>query len=124
MSDSKPGPGGEGHPADEVLARYARSLDPLYKDILLCFARVEPWRRQKYGLAVQTIHAALEGKYPISTIHRAAEVMADHGVLAFEQDIFVRPTALGEDIIAHLQPKMMTEDPFPEFPPPPTTGGR
>ena len=42
---------------DEQLKSYAESLPSIYREILTAFPRMEPNRRQGYGLAFQTLAA-------------------------------------------------------------------
>ena len=45
---------------EEELRHYAESLPPIYREILGAFPRLEPSRKQGYGLAFQTLAVDFE----------------------------------------------------------------
>lgn len=106
--------------ADDPLGSYVQSIPEVYRDILKAYPEVEPGRRPGYGLAVQTMHAHLGGKYDLGTIAEACQEMERNGVVEIRHGIFVHPTALGERIIAHLTGRVAREKRLPAFPEPPS----
>lgn len=109
---------------DSAFEKYVGDLPQLYKDILHSFPEVDPGRRAGFGLAIQTIHAALDGRYSLGTLRRAIAEMERHGVVILRNGIFAHPTELGEEIIAQLTGLSPAEDSVPPFPLPPTPGAR
>ncbi len=90
-------------PTDEQLRHYADSVPPIYREILGAFPRIEPSRRQGYGLAFQTLAADFENRavtIGLGEIIQACQELERIGLVEIKNRIFVHPTALGERLIA------------------------
>jgi len=96
---------------------YVDSLPLIYRDILSAFPSFEPNRRKGYGLAYQSLFAAMDEKWQMAEIMKACEQMANAGVVAIKQRFFVHPTEVGEELIAQITGQMAPQLSVPEFPP-------
>jgi hypothetical protein len=109
-------------PTDEQLRTYADSLPPIYREILGAFPRIEPSRRQGYGLAFQTLAADFENRamtFGLSEIIQACQELERNGLVKIKNRIFVHPTDLGEHLIALMtgqQAPAVKVDPLPALP--------
>jgi hypothetical protein len=109
-------------PTDEQMRGYADALPPIYREILTAFPRIEPTRRQGYGLAFQTLAADFENRdvpFNLGEILQAGQELERNGLVEIKNRIFVHPTALGERLIALLigqQGPAVKVDPLPALP--------
>lgn len=101
-----------------VTKDYLNSLPPIYRDILSVFPKMEPARRPGYGLAFQSLYAALEGKYPAGDVNAACDQLVAGGAVQIKHAIFVHPTALGEELITALTGHQAKSVEVPPFTPP------
>jgi hypothetical protein len=88
---------------DGQLRPYAQPLPPIYREILAAFPRIEPNRRQGYGLAFQTMAADFENRglaFNLGEIIQACQELKWNGLVDIKNRIFVHPTALGEHLVA------------------------
>lgn len=97
--------------------QYVEDLPPIYRDILAAFPRFDPARKLGYGLSFQSLYSALEGKYSLGEIMLACQNMAGGGAVEIENEIFVHPTPLGEELIAAASGGMVPTPAVPPFPP-------
>ena len=105
---------------DEQLKSYAESLPSIYREILTAFPRLEPFRKQGYGLAFQTLDAGLED-CSLGEIIQACEQLAKHDIVNIKHKIFVHPTQLGERLIGIITGQSAPEvRQVPELPALPT----
>lgn len=107
---------------DKQLQKYAQSLPPIYREILGAFPRIEPNRRQGYGLAFQTLAADLEGRMTgisLGEIIQACQELKQNGLVDIQHGIFVHPTALGERLIALISGQHAPAIKVPKLPSPP-----
>lgn len=102
-----------------VTEEYLQRLPDIYRDILAAFPQLEPTRKAGYGLAYQTLYESLRDRYSMGDIVDACQQMESGGAVELKQQIFVHPTALGEEIIAGLTGKKAPSAPLPAFPTPP-----
>ena len=103
---------------------YLESIPMIYKDVLAAFPRIDHSRKKGHGLAVSTIYANMENEqkpYSIGEIREACRNMAASDVVEIQNQIFVRPTELGEELIASLTDQPVPAKAVPDFPPPPPT---
>jgi hypothetical protein len=98
---------------------YVQTLPDIYRDILQSFPKIEPSRRRGYGLAIQTIHAALHDAYELGEIREACAEMARKKAVEIRNGIFVHPTELGEELVAKLSGQVVAPVQVPAFPDPP-----
>jgi hypothetical protein len=101
-----------------ITKEYVRELPKIYQDILLKFPELEPGRKAGYGLAYQTLSAALSKYYSFGEIVKACENMATGGAVEIKNRIFVHPTDIGEEIIAEMVGHKAPEQHVPDFVPP------
>jgi hypothetical protein len=101
-----------------VTKEYLRQLPAIYTDILQKFPELEPARKAGYGLAYQTLSAALSKYYSFDEIIKACENMAQGGAVEVRNKIFVHPTELGEEIIAEMTGRKAPKQEVPPFLPP------
>ena len=101
-----------------VTQEYIAGLAPIYCDILSAFPRLEPGRKEGYGLAYQTLSAELRDQYSFDEIKTACEKMAAADVVVIRLGIFVCPTPLGEEIIAEIVGRKAPAQHVPDFVPP------
>jgi hypothetical protein len=101
-----------------VTKEYLRGLPTIYQNILQSFPKLEPGRKAGYGLAYQTLSAALSKYYSFGEIVKACENMADGGAVEIRNKIFVHPTELGEEIIAEMTGQKAPQEEVPPFLPP------
>jgi hypothetical protein len=90
-------------PSDAEMIAYAKSLPPIYRDLMAAFPGIEPGRRAGDGLAFPTlaIHFVNIGlEYSFSDVQQACLRLAEEGFIDIKNDIFAHPTALGEQLIA------------------------
>jgi hypothetical protein len=90
-------------PTDAEMTAYAKSLPPVYRDIMAAFPAIEPGRKAGYGLAFQTLamhFANKHAEYSLGDVEEACERLADSGFIEVKNGIFAHPTDLGEQLIA------------------------
>ena len=90
-------------PSDAEITAYARSLPPIYRDILAAFPEIEPGRKAGYGLAFQTLamhFANIRRGYSLGEVQEACKRLAEAGFIEIKNGIFAHPTDLGEQLIA------------------------
>ncbi len=104
---------------DEQLKSYAESLPPIYREILTAFPRLEPGRKQGYGLAFQTLEVDLKS-YNLGEIVQACEQLQQHELVEVKHKIFVHPTQLGEHLIGIITGHNAPVIQVPELPALPT----
>ena len=102
-----------------VTHEYVESLPAIYRDILAAFPRFDATRKRGYGLAYQSLYSALEGKYSLGEIVLACQELAKGGAVEIRNEIFVHPTALGEELIAAVTGGEVPQLAVPPFPRPP-----
>jgi hypothetical protein len=102
----------------QVTHEYLESLAPIYRDILAAFARFDPTRKFGHGLSYQSLYSALDGQYTLGQLRLACEQMAQGGAVEIKNEIFVQPTALGEELIAAVTGGPVAEMSVPPFSPP------
>ena len=100
-----------------ITDEYVKSLPDIYRDVLIAFPQFDSTRKVGYGLAYGSLYSALDGKYTLRQIIIACENMAEGGVMEIKNEIFTRPTPLGEELIAAVTGGTAT--PKSEVPPPP-----
>ena len=101
-----------------ITDEYVNSLPDVYRDILSAFPKFDSTRKFGYGLSIQSLYSALDGRYNLGTIRRACQKMAESGVLTIKHEIFAHPTALGEELIAAVTHGEVPSEDVPPFPPP------
>lgn len=104
---------------DEQLKSYAESLPSIYREILTSFPRMEPNRRQGYGLAFQTLAADLDN-FRLGEIILACEQLEQRNLVEIKHKIFVHPTQLGERLIGIITGQSAPIVQVPELPALPT----
>ena len=104
---------------DEQLKSYAESLPSIYREILTAFPRMEPNRRQGYGLAFQTLAADLDN-FRLGEIILACEQLEQRNLVEIKHRIFVHPTHLGERLIGIITGQSAPVVQVPELPALPT----
>lgn len=104
---------------DEQLKSYAESLPSIYREILTAFPRMEPNRRQGYGLAFQTLAADLDNSR-LGEIILACEQLEQRNLVEIKHKIFVHPTQLGERLIGIITGQSAPVVQVPELPALPT----
>ncbi len=104
---------------DEQLKSYAKSLPPIYREILTAFPRLEPGRKQGYGLAFQTLEVDLKS-YNLGEIVQACEQLEQRELVEVKHKIFVHPTQLGERLIGIITGQSAPVIQVPELPVLPT----
>jgi hypothetical protein len=85
------------------ITAYAKSLPPIYRDIMAAFPEIEPGRKAGYGLAFQTIaihFANTRRGHGFGEVQDACRHLADNGFIKVKNGIFAHPTELGEQLIA------------------------
>lgn len=95
-------------PSDASIKEYARSLPPIYRDIMAAFPDIEPGRKAGYGLAFQTLAAHFANTrrgYGLEEIRGACVALAENGFFEIKNEIFAHPTNLGEQLIAAVADK-------------------
>ena len=104
---------------DEQMESYANSLPPIYREILAAFPRLDPSRKQGYGLAFQTLEVGLEG-FSLGDIILACKQLANRDIVKIKHEIFMHPTQLGERLIGILTgrsaPRASQVPTLPELP--------
>jgi hypothetical protein len=101
-----------------VTPEYVETLPDIYKDVLNAFWMFNPQARPDWGIAPESIHVMLRDKYTRGEIRGAFQQMVEGGALVTSDQIFYRPTAVGQEIIESLQGA--AEHPaVPAFPSPP-----
>jgi hypothetical protein len=107
---------------EEELTRYAESLPPIYREILAAFPRLEPGRKQGYGLAFQTLAADFDSHrmgFTLGQIMQACQGLAEQGIVEIKHRIFAHPTPLGERLIGIITGQLaqsVTIDKLPSLP--------
>jgi hypothetical protein len=101
-----------------VTADYVKSLPDIYRDLLAAFPRFDPTRKVGYGLSLQSLYSALDGRYTLREIRLACESMARGGAVEIKNEIFVHPTPLGEELIAAVTRGAVPPPAVPPFKPP------
>ena len=102
-----------------VTHEYVENLPDIYRDILAAFPQFDSTRKIGYGLSFQSLYSALNGKYSLGQVRLACEAMAKGGAGEIKNEIFVHPTALGEEMIAAVTGGAVPEPAVPPFMPPP-----
>ncbi len=107
-------------PTDAQMAAYAKSLPPIYRDILTAFPAIEPHRKAGYGLAFQTLamhFANTRCGYSLGEVQEACMRLAEQGFIEIRNGIFAHPTDLGEQLIAVAagKPRASSSD-LPQLP--------
>lgn len=108
--------------SDEELRQYADSLPAIYREILAAFPRIEPHRRQGYGLAFQTLAADFADRhinYGLGEVIQACEELQQRRIVDIKHRIFAHPTPLGERLIAILSGQEAAAVTIPKLPEPP-----
>jgi len=106
----------EGFPVP-VTHEYVESLPAIYRDILAAFPRFDATRKRGYGLSYQSLYSALNGKYTLGEIVLACQELAKGDAVEIKNEIFVHPTALGEELIAGVTGGRVPQVAVPPFPP-------
>jgi hypothetical protein len=105
-------------PMITITDEYAKSLPPIYKDILTSFFMFNPQQRLGERVAMQSLYSAIrDKKYTLAQVRAACEKMAQADVVRISDQIFVEPTDLGRALIEHLErpaPELVS---VPDFPP-------
>lgn len=101
-----------------ITENYLTGLPEIYRDILSAFPRFDPTRKAGYGLSYQSLYSALDGKYNLGEIRIACEKMAEGGAVEINNEIFVHPTVLGEELIAAVTGSAAPQVAVPPFNPP------
>jgi hypothetical protein len=101
-----------------ITDEYVMSLPSIYRDILAAFPQFDPSRKFGYGLSYQSLYSALNGKYSLGQIQLACEEMAKGRAMEIKNEIFVHPTALGEDLISAVSGHTAPQVAVPPFNPP------
>lgn len=99
--------------------QYLETIPPIYRDVLAAYPRINPLRKKGNGLAVSTIYANLENEqksYSVGEIREACHNLAASGVVQIQNQIFVHPTDLGEELIASLTEQATPAKSVPPFP--------
>ena len=107
---------------DEQLKSYAESLPPIYREILAAFPRIEPARKQGFGLAFQTLSTDFESRhtgFTLGEIIQACQALEQQHIVEIKHRIFAYPTQLGERLIGVLTGQHTPEVLVPELPSPP-----
>lgn len=104
---------------DEQLKSYAELLPSIYREILIAFPRMEPNRRQGFGLAFQTLAADLDS-FRLGEIILACEQLEQRNLVEIKHKIFVHPTQLGERLIGIITGQSAPVVQVPELPALPT----
>lgn len=102
--------------------QYLETIPPIYRDVLAAYPRINPSRKKGNGLAVSTIYANLENEqksYSVGEIREACQNMVASGVVEIQNQIFVHPTDLGEELITSLTGQATPVRSVPQFPAPP-----
>jgi hypothetical protein len=102
-----------------VTQEYVEKLPPIYRDILGAFPEFDARRKIGYGLSYQSLYSALNGKYKLGEIVLACQEMEKGGAVEIKNEIFVHPTALGEELIAAITGGKAPQVAVPPFTPPP-----
>ena len=102
-----------------VTHEYVDNLPDIYRDILAAFPQFDSTRKNGYGLSFQSLYSALNGKYTLGQIRLACAEMAKGEAVEIRNEIFVHPTALGEEMIAAITGGAVPEPGVPPFDPPP-----
>ena len=95
-------------PSHAEMAAYAKTLPPIYRDVMAAFPAIEPSRKAGYGLAFQTlaVHFTNTGcGYNFGDVQNACGRLADRGFFEIRNGIFAHPTELGEQLIAAITGK-------------------
>ena len=104
---------------DEQLKSYAELLPSIYREILIAFPRLEPYRKPGYGLAFQTLAVGLED-FSLGQIIQACEQLERQSLVKIKHKIFVHPTQLGERLIGIITGRSAPVAQVPELPALPT----
>ena len=100
-----------------VIREYLQSLPAIYRDILAAFPRSDATRKRGYGLSYQSLYSALDGKYTLGEILLACQDLAKGDAVEIKNEIFVHPTAVGEELIAAVSGGKVPQVAVPPFPP-------
>lgn len=101
-----------------ITEQYVQELPEIYRDILAAYPRFDTTRRMGHGLSYQSLYTALEGRYTLGEIKTACLEMAKGRVVTIKNEIFARPTELGEELIASITGGHVPEPQVPPFKPP------
>jgi hypothetical protein len=107
---------------EEELTHYAESLPSIYREILAAFPRLEPGRKQGYGLAFQTLAVDFESQhkgFDLGQIMQASQELERKGLVKIKHRIFAHPTALGERLIGIISGREAQAVTVDELPSPP-----
>jgi hypothetical protein len=100
----------------QVTDRYVEGLPPIYRDILKSFFLFNPQHRVGERVAMQSFYSVLrDEQYTLAQIRSACEKMEQAGVVRISDKIFVEPTDLGKQLIAHIEVPVAAI--VPDFPP-------
>jgi hypothetical protein len=102
-----------------VTHEYVEHLPAIYRDILEAFAKFDSPRKFGYGLSVQSLYSALNGKWTLGQIRLACAEMAKGEAMEIKNEIYVHPTSIGEEMIAAVTGSAVPEPAVPPFDPPP-----
>lgn len=109
-------------PSDAEMAEYAKSLPPIYRDIMGAFLEIEPGRKAGYGLAFQTLAAHFINTHrghSFGEVRDACMRLAGNGFVEIKNGIFAHPTELGEQLIAAVTGRSAaTHSVVPQLPTP------
>ena len=98
---------------------YVENLPDIYRDILAAFPQFDSTRKVGYGLSVQSLYSALNGKYTLGQVRLACQELAKGEAVEIKNEIFVHPTSLGEEMIAAVTGGAVAQSAVPPFNPPP-----
>jgi hypothetical protein len=107
---------------EEELRHYAESLPPIYREILGAFPRLEPSRKQGYGLAFQTLAVDFERRpkgFDLGQIMEACQKLEQQGLVKIKNRIFAHPTPLGERLIGIITGQQAQSVTVEKLPSPP-----
>ena len=107
---------------EEELRHYAESLPPIYQEILAAFPRLEPGRKQGYGLAFQTLAVDFDSRqkgFDLGQIMQACQELERQGLVKIKHRIFAYPTPLGERLIGIIAGQEALSVTVDELPSPP-----
>ena len=107
-------------PSDAEMTTYAKSIPPIYRDIMGAFPAIEPGRKAGYGLAFQTLtmhFANTKRGWSLWEVQEACKQLADSGFIEIKDGIFAHPTDLGEQLIAAVTNRPRASSPsIPQLP--------
>ena len=101
-----------------ITEQYVQDLPAIYRDVLAAYPRFDTTRKVGHGLSYQSLYTALDGRYTLGEIKTACLEMAKGKVMTIKNEIFARPTLLGEELIAKVTGGDVPEPQVPPFRPP------